>query len=160
MKRIAIAALTLAALLPAAAFAMARVGAQAAPFSLATIDGKTLTMAALKGKPVYLNFYATWCPPCNDEAPAIEKLAQKYRGRVQVIGVNELESPAKAKSFFDKYHLTYPAVVDADGSLGRDYRSMIGLPIHVFIDRSGVVKLMRNGEMSPADIEAAFKSLL
>jgi len=161
MKRVVLAAALVAAFaIPIPAFAVPKAGQPAPGFSLPTVDGKTLTLASLKGKPVYLNFYATWCGPCNEEAPSIGKLSDKFKARgLTVLGVNELENPQKAKEFLTKYHLTYTAVVDADGKAGKDYGAL-GLPVHVFIDRAGVVKTARLGEMDPDEIEAAIKGIL
>jgi len=155
----ALAAFTCAAV-PLAASAMARAGDPAPALSLPTSTGKTLALASYKGKAVYLNFFATWCPPCNSEAPSVGQLAGKYAKRgLAVIGIDELESAAKAQGFLTQYHLTYPAAVDTDGAALRDFGG-IGLPVHVFIDRAGKVKLIHQGEMSPSEIEAAIKSIL
>lgn len=161
MKYFALAAfLMVACVAPMTALAVPHVGQPAPAFSLPTVDGKTLTLASLKGKPVYLNFYATWCVPCNEEAPVIGKLSTKYKPRgLTVVGVNELENPQKAKEFLTKYHLAYGAVVDEDGKAGKDYGAL-GLPVHIFIDRTGVVKTYRLGEMAPDEIETAIKGIL
>ncbi len=161
MRRFVLGAALLAACAdPVAALAVPRVGQSAPALSLPTVNGKILTLASLKGRPVYLNFYATWCAPCNDEAPTIGKLSAKYKPRgLTVLGVNELESPQKAREFLTKYHLAYEAVVDSDGVAGKDYGAL-GLPVHIFIDRSGVVRTYRLGEMNPEEIEAAIKSIL
>jgi cytochrome c biogenesis protein CcmG, thiol:disulfide interchange protein DsbE len=161
MKRLVVAAALAAGLaIPVAAMAVPKVGQPAPAFSLPTVDGRMLTLASLKGRPVYLNFYATWCAPCNEEAPVIGKLSNKYRTRgLTVLGVNELEDPRKAKEFLAKYHLTYGAVVDGDGQMGKDYGA-IGLPVHIFIDRDGVVKTYRLGEMNRDEIEMAIKGIL
>ncbi len=142
------------------AFGAPKVGQPAPAFSLPTVDGKTLTLASLKGKAVYLNFYATWCPPCNVEAPVIGKMSEKYKARgLTVLGVDELEDPGKAKEFLIEHHLAYGAIVDGDGKMGKDYGAF-GLPVHVFIDREGVVKSLRYGEMNPGEIETAIKGIL
>jgi cytochrome c biogenesis protein CcmG, thiol:disulfide interchange protein DsbE len=161
MKRLVMAAALAAGLtVPVAALAVPKVGQPAPAFSLPTVDGRTLTLASLKGKPVYINFYATWCGPCNEEAPVIGRLSEKYRARgLTVVGVNELEDQQKAKEFLVKYHLSYGAVVDGDGKTGKDYGA-IGLPVHIFIDRRGVVKTYRLGEMNRDEIEMAIKGIL
>jgi peroxiredoxin len=159
-RLIAALASAVAASLPLAAAAAPRVGQPAPPFSLPTAGGKTLTLASLHGHAVYLNFFATWCGPCNDEAPSIGKLSERFKARgLTVVGVNELESPAKAKEFLTKYHLPYGAVVDSDGETGKAYGA-VGLPVHVFIDRNGIVKTYRLGEMNPDEIETAIKGIL
>jgi peroxiredoxin len=161
VKPLALAATLVAVcLLPGVALAAPKVGQPAPAFSLPTVDGKTLTLASLKGKAVYLNFYATWCPPCNVEAPVIGKMSDKYKARgLTVLGVDELEDPGKAKEFLTKHHLAYAAIVDGDGKMGKDYGAF-GLPVHIFIDREGVVKSLRYGEMNPDEIEAAIKGIL
>jgi thiol-disulfide isomerase/thioredoxin len=108
---------------------------------------------------VYLNFFATWCPPCNEEAPAINALQKQYAARgLQVVGIDELENQKKAASFVRKFRLVYPAIVD-DGTLQSQYQ-INGLPVHVFIDRSGVIKKIVVGEMSGKQIASAVRGLL
>lgn len=148
------------ALAPLAASAAVRAGDAEPALTLPTSTGKSLTLAAYKGKPVYLNFFATWCPPCNSEAPTVGKLATAYaKNGLAVIGIDELENAPKAQGFIAQYHLHYPAAIDTDGNALRTFGG-IGLPVHVFIDRRGNVKLIRQGEMSPSEIEAAIKSIL
>jgi len=134
-------------------------GGPAPDFALATSTGGKLSMRALAGKPVYLNFFATWCGPCQDEATDIGMLARKYAKRgLIVVGVDELESAAKAEAFRKQHDLPYPAVVDT-GAL-RDAYNVNGLPVHVFIDRTGKIATLRVGEMSKAEIDAALGQLL
>jgi cytochrome c biogenesis protein CcmG/thiol:disulfide interchange protein DsbE len=131
----------------------ARVGRPAPVWSEPSLPGPTLSMASLRGKAVYLNFFATWCPPCNQEAPAIDALARAYAGRgLAVVGIDVLENERKAASFRSGHHLSYPVVVDS-GTLRNQY-SVNGLPVHVFIDRSGVVQKIVIGELSPAAMRA------
>lgn len=138
---------------------VAKVGALAPDWTQPTATGGTLSLASLHGKAVYLNFFATWCPPCNEEAPGINALAKRYASRgLQVVGVDELENRSKAQQFVKKYGLIYPAIVD-DGTLQNQYR-VNGLPVHVFIDRSGTVRKMVVGEMSQPEIATAVKSIL
>lgn len=137
----------------------AAVGGPAPSFSLATSTGGKLSSASLAGKPVYLNFFATWCGPCQDEATDIGKLARKYAKRgLVVVGVDELETPAKAQQFREQHDLPYQAVIDT-GAL-RDAYNVNGLPVHVFIDRDGKIATLRVGEMSEAEIDAALSQLV
>ena len=118
-----------------------------------------MTLSALRGKPVYLNFFATWCGPCNEEAPYINDFQKTDAARgLQIVGVDELESKTKAQQFIDKYKLVYPAVVD-DGALQTQY-AVNGLPVHVFIDRSGTIKKIVVGEMSRSEIASALQTIL
>jgi thiol-disulfide isomerase/thioredoxin len=118
-------------------------------------------LAALRGKPVYVNFFASWCGPCNEEAPSIGKLRAKYAKRgLQVVGINELDAPGQAAAFQKKYAMPYSLVgIDDSGVTGRAFGA-VAMPVHIFIDRSGTVRVYRIGEMNPAEIETAIKGVL
>lgn len=138
---------------------VAKVGAEAPAFNEPTVDGASLSMANLHGKPVYLNFFASWCPPCNEEAPDVNAVQQQFKGAgLQVVGVDILENKAKAKQFVDQHKLMYPAIVDS-GRL-RDAYNINGMPVHVFIDRNGIVKKIEIGELSKSQMIADVKELL
>ena len=130
----------------------AHIGSPAPNWTEPKAGGGTLELASLKGKAVYLNFFATWCPPCNEEAPAINALQQKYGPRgLQVVGVDVLENAGAAQKFSTEHKLTYPALADS-GTL-RDEYNINGLPVHVFIDRAGIVKNIVVGELSPSEMD-------
>lgn len=148
-----------AAALPLAAGAVPHAGDVAPAFTLPRTSGGTLSLASLKGKPVYLNFFASWCAPCNDEAPSVARLTLKYRARGLVtVGIDEQENKAKAIGFLQKYHLPYAVVVD-DGKMGNDY-GVLAMPVHVFIGRDGKISTYRLGQMDPGDIEDAIKKIV
>ncbi|MGA8327223.1 MAG: TlpA disulfide reductase family protein [Candidatus Cybelea sp.] len=131
----------------------AHVGQPAPSWSEPSVPGPTLSLASLHGKAIYLNFFATWCPPCNEEAPSINALARKYGPQgLQVVGVDVLENARKAGSFRSGHNLVYPVVVDS-GTLRNQY-NVNGLPVHVFIDRSGIVRKIVVGELSPEAMRA------
>jgi len=137
----------------------ARVGAPAPGWSEPSLPGPTLSLHSLRGKAIYLNFFATWCPPCNEEAPAIDAIARTYAARgLAVVGVDVLENARKAASFRSEHRLVYPVVVDS-GVL-RDQYQVNGLPVHVFIDRNGVVAKIVVGELSPADMRTNVERIL
>jgi peroxiredoxin len=134
-----------------------QIGDHAPAINLPSTDGKPVSLSRYRGKAVYLDFFASWCGPCNQEAPAVGKLYMRYHARgLQTIGIDELETPAKAKAFARKYQWKFPVVIDADGALGPTYGAL-GLPVHVFIDRHGNIAAYRLGEMDPGEIEAAIK---
>jgi peroxiredoxin len=143
----------------ASAAATAQVGHPAPGWSEPSIPGPTLSLAALRGKAVYLNFFATWCPPCAQEAPAIDALARSLSSAgLRVVGVDVLENARKAALFRTEHHLSYPVVVDT-GTLRSQYE-INGLPVHVFIDRSGVVRKIVVGELSGAAMRANVETIL
>jgi cytochrome c biogenesis protein CcmG, thiol:disulfide interchange protein DsbE len=156
-----VAAVAAIVLLPAAALAIPQAGKPAPAFSLPSPSGKPVTLDTLKGKPAYINFYASWCAPCNQEAPSIGKLRAQYAKRgLQVLGIDELDAPGQGAAFQKSHGNPYTLIaIDENGAVGKTYGA-IAMPVHVFIDRRGVVKTFRIGEMSPAEIETAIKDTL
>ncbi len=134
-------------------------GDAAPPFTLPRTSGGNLTLASLHGKPVYLNFFASWCAPCNAEAPGVADLAKRYAARgLKVVGVNEQEDKNKAAAFARQYKWPFAVAVD-DGAMGKDY-GVIALPVHIFIDKNGKISTYRLGEMEPNEIADAIKKII
>ena len=119
---------------------LARGQRPAAPaFSLPRFDGGTLTLASLRGKYVLVNFWASWCIPCRDEAPLLERAWREYRDRgLVVVGVNIQDLEPEARKFIARYKVDYPNVRDRDGRVSRAYGTT-GVPESFFIDRDGRV---------------------
>ena len=137
----------------------AQLGRPAPDWSEPMLDGGNLSFASLRGKPIYLNFFATWCDGCKAESAALKTVLREYRARgVKVVGVDILESPSKAAQFHAEQHLTYPFVIDS-GTLRRQY-NINGLPVQVFIDRNGVVQRIALGQMSLADMRSNVERIL
>ena len=152
-------ALATALAVPAPALAAPHAGDVAPPFTLPRAAGGDVTSASLKGKPTYLNFFASWCGPCNSEAPSVAALYGKYRTRgLAVVGINELEDKSKALEFAHKYKWPFAVAID-DGGTGRSYGAL-ALPVHIFIDKAGKISTYRLGEMDPTEIEDAIKKIL
>ncbi len=159
VARIVAFAAALAAVPAVPALAVPHAGDTAPAFTLPKANGGALSLSQLRGRPAYLNFFASWCAPCNAEAASVGEIYKKYRKRgLSVVGVNEQENRAKALGFATKYRWTFPVVLD-DGNMGKDYGA-IGLPIHIFIDRRGKVSTYRLGEMAPDEIEEAIQKIL
>jgi cytochrome c biogenesis protein CcmG/thiol:disulfide interchange protein DsbE len=121
------------------------VGHPAPNFSLAMLRpeaGKTaLSLSNFIGKPVVLNFWASWCAPCKEEAPLIEntwKQAQARGKDVVILGIDFQDSNNDSTSFLKLYSITYPTVLDADGSVASKY-GVTSLPQTIFINRNGTV---------------------
>jgi cytochrome c biogenesis protein CcmG/thiol:disulfide interchange protein DsbE len=117
---------------------LARGGRPAAPaFVLPRFDGGALSSAELRGRYVVMNFWASWCIPCKDEAPLLERVWQEYRARgVVVLGVNIQDLEPEARRFIAETRATYPQVRDRDGGVSRAYGTT-GVPETFFIDREG-----------------------
>ena len=116
------------------------VGQPARDFTVQLFDGGTLTLSQLEGSPVVLNFWASWCTPCRDEAPALERAWQTYRDRgVAFVGVNIQDSDEAAMAHLAEFGATYPNGPDPSGTITVDY-GVIGLPVTFFIGRDGAVE--------------------
>ncbi len=137
------------------------IGRPAAPFTLTTYAGETLSLDALRGKVVVLNFWASWCyPACYEEAPALERGWQEWRARgVLVLGVDIQDTPEKAKKFMEDLRLTFPNAPDTGGKVSIDY-GVYGVPETFFIDRRGVIRVKHVGAVTDAVFRATAERLL
>jgi len=115
----------------------AAIGKTAPDFTLDRVGapGK-LQLASLRGKVVVLNFWASWCYPCNQEAPTLQAAAKRYGNRVVVLGVDVNDPKSDARKFARKFKLTYPLVHDNHNVTSPKY-GLTGLPETFFIDRTG-----------------------
>lgn len=122
------------------------VGHPAPDFSLPTLDGNEITLADLRGKPVILNFWATWCPPCRREMPALEVIWQQHsRGDVMVLGVDQGESVSQVSEYVrQNVGVTFPLLMDRRQDVG-DLYLVRSLPTTFFIDAAGIIREIRVG---------------
>jgi thiol-disulfide isomerase/thioredoxin len=158
VKVLAAALLAFLIITAAPALAVPRDGSRAPAFTLVDTNGQPVTLAALAGTPIYLNFFATWCGPCRVETPGIVALSRKYRD-VRVIGIDVGENAGKARGFVRDFHVPYTLAIDPDATTRGSYGGGLYFPIHVFIDRRGIVRTYHPGEMSAPEIEAALSSV-
>jgi len=124
------------------------VGKPAPAIDLETANGTKISLAHLKGKPVYVNFFASWCQPCKQELPFIVKQYPALHSHVAFLGIDELEAPAQIGPFAKQMGIVYPIVIDP-GSVGAEYQ-IDTLPKSVFIDRQGIVRAVWRGFIPPA----------
>jgi peroxiredoxin len=138
----------------------AHVGSAAPDVDLVTMGGKHASFQQYRGKPLWVNFFATWCPPCKEELPEIERRYQSEHARdLVVLGVDQQEKAVQVTPFIARFGLRYPVVIDESGQGAITY-DLIALPTSVFIDRAGVVRFIQIGEMSPPLMDAALKKIL
>jgi thiol-disulfide isomerase/thioredoxin len=128
------------------------VGSQAPDFELASSSGESIRLGSFLGKPVLVNFWATWCAPCVLEMPNIQKYYEKYPGAFAVIAVNADESQVKVERFVKDMDLTFPAVLDPGSKVQALYR-LRGYPTTYFIDSQGVVRFRHIGMLTESQLE-------
>jgi cytochrome c biogenesis protein CcmG, thiol:disulfide interchange protein DsbE len=142
---------------------LSRGGTPAAPaFALERLDGKgELSLASLRGKVVVLNFWASWCGPCKDEAPLLQQAARRWQGKnVAFVGIDVKDFRGDARNFLERYGVTYPNVYDGKGSLVGRY-GVTGYPETYFVDASGKVRYRIAGPVESAqDVDDGIKRAL
>jgi cytochrome c biogenesis protein CcmG/thiol:disulfide interchange protein DsbE len=109
-------------------------------FSLPTLEGRTVTLSSLRGQVVFLNFWATWCLPCREEMPSIERLHRALGGQgLVVLAVDVDENPRLVAKFMKDFGLSFPALLDAGSEVSSRYgvRGLLGLPTTMLVDRRG-----------------------
>jgi thiol-disulfide isomerase/thioredoxin len=126
---------------------------------IATLDGKPLTLAALHGKVIFLNFWATWCGPCRAEIPDLIALQDRYKDRLQIIGLNVDDEEADIKQYADEMHINYPVAMTSN-DIRIQYGGIPALPTSFVLDTEGRVVQKHVGLWNPAVYEAEIRSLL
>lgn len=130
-------------------------------YQLTDLDGKPIRLADLRGKAVWVNFWTTWCPPCQSEVPILRDLSERYRDRGLVlvaISVQET-SPADVKAYAERYQLGYTIGFDGSGTIFHAYKGY-GLPTHVFIDPNGVIASLVGAPLDEAGAIAHIEPIL
>ena len=140
-----------------------REGFSAPDFTLDLLDGGQVTLSDLRGKAVLINFWATWCPPCRAEMPAIEAVYRSHKDlglEVLAVNITNQDDQAAAAAFVEELELTFPVPLDRTGAVSASY-NLRGLPSTYFIDRHGVIRsVVVGGPMSGALIQSRVEELL
>ena len=131
-----------------------REGERAPDFALvdARDQSKIVRLSDFRGKAVIVNWYASWCGPCKNEIPAFVKLQEALGDDLIILGVDFLESPDKAVGILEEFGAEYPAVLDAGGTVAEHYRTANGVPVSFFIDKDGILRETRRGEVFEKDL--------
>ncbi|MDR2467869.1 MAG: TlpA family protein disulfide reductase [Spirochaetaceae bacterium] len=133
-----------------------------ANWTLKTLSGETLTLHQLKGKVVFLNFWATWCPPCRAEMPSMEVLYRRFHGKgLEMIACDVMENSAEVAKFMRDNKLSFPALLDSTGQVSNQY-GVQGIPATFIIDREGriVSHVVGSKNWNTPAITDAFEALL
>lgn len=138
-----------------------RVGSQAPDFDLTDVGtGQSVKLSALRGRPVWINFWATWCPSCKTELPRMQAKYSKYKDQgLVVVGVDEREDPGQVRDYIRENKYGWTFVVDQDGAVTNRYL-VGGIPEHVFVGADGIVRVIQIGELSDESMEEALAKIL
>jgi peroxiredoxin len=136
------------------------VGQLAPDFELSKVGGGSLRLSDLRGHPVWVNFWAPWCPACRTEIPRIEGfwLGRQADGLI-VLGVGVRDTPDAFRSYAAEVGATYPLVMDLDGKVAERYRAL-ALPVHYWLDRDGIVRDWAFGELPPDVLAASVERIM
>jgi peroxiredoxin len=135
-------------------------GHPAPDFELAGVEGEMVRLSDFKGKPVIVNFWATWCAPCRAEFPEFQEAAVDNADRLVIIGVNNTaaDQAEQIPAFLEEFGITFPIVLDKNGDTIKAYR-ILGLPTTIFIDSNGIVNEVFTGPLNKAYIESKISEL-
>lgn len=108
-----------------------------------------------KGKPLFINFWASWCPPCQAESPDLVKAYEKYGDKVQFISINltSQDSQPNVQAFIEKYAIKYPTLLDKSGNVAQQYE-IAAIPTSLFVDSTGIIVQRYTGAISPEALDS------
>jgi len=123
-------------------------------FALQDLEGQTVTLSDLRGSPVMLNFWATWCGYCVEEMPYIQQIYEERQDMgLVILAINIKETHAKAQEFMERNSLSFTVLLDTDGAISLKY-NVSGIPVTFFIDKDGIIQARKTGAFrNTAEIE-------
>jgi cytochrome c biogenesis protein CcmG/thiol:disulfide interchange protein DsbE len=126
----------------------------------ATVQGGEMSAADLAGKVAVVNFWATWCAPCEREQPALQRAWEAYKDKgVAFVGVNARDNDAAARAWIERFGVTYPSVVDEAGAWADDF-GFVGLPDTYVVDASGTIRYQITGATTQEQLSGVLDQLL
>lgn len=120
------------------------VGSTAADFNLPLLDGQSQKLSDLRGRPVIINFWATWCPPCKEEMPLLQRYAHQYPDRFVILGVDYEEETSAVQSYVQGMQINFPILLDKTGAVSELYYAR-NFPTTFFVDAKGVIRAQHLG---------------
>lgn len=130
-----------------------KVDLPAPDLNLTTLDGANVSLSAFRGRVVLVNLWATWCPPCREEMPALQSFYDEHRSNGFIlIAIDQGETSAEVNPFVEEFNLTFPVWLDPASQAGAAFNTM-NLPSSYVIDRSGRIRLMWIGGISKANLD-------
>lgn len=136
---------------------------QLAPnFSLKTLDGSQITLSDLRGQPVLINFWASWCGPCRREMPELIRVYANYRDKgfiVLALNLTHQDTLPAVAAFVEEFRIPFPVLLDEAGEVTKLYQ-LRGIPVSVFVDRTGVVRRVYTGAMTGEQLDQFVAEIL
>lgn len=129
-----------------------RAGSRAPDFILTSLDGKEYRLSDLRGRPVLLNFWATWCGPCQVEMPDIQERYERHSPDLVVLAIDFDESAEIVAPFVSELGLTFPILLDPGGKVNAELYNVRGYPSSYFVDSDGVIRVVQIGLMTKGQI--------
>jgi len=138
------------------------VGFQAPDFTLQTLDGQTIRLSDLRGHPVVISYWASWCEPCKEELPVLNSLSQEYAGAgIQVITVDAIEQDTvdKVNGLVNQLGLNLPVLLDHQDQFHSSYKQLF-FPTSYFVDSSGIIRFVKLGSATAEELRAQVDRLV
>ena len=134
---------------------------QVAPeFELHTPEGERVRLSDFRGRPVWINFWAPWCPASRTEMPRLEGFYLEHQAEgLVILGIGVRDSADGMRAYADDLGVSYPIVVDGDGAVADSYRAL-ALPVHYWLDRDGIVRDWAFGELPPDVLASSLQLIL
>ena len=141
-----------------------RAGMRAPDFTLTEVTtGESVSLSQFRGRPVLINFWATWCGPCRLEMPHLQAAYEQYKDKgftVLAVDIEFDDGPQAVQEFIDELGLTFPIVKDVTGTVEVDKYNVLGYPTSVFVDRNGIIQYVHRGPMTKDFIDEKLKDML
>lgn len=134
-----------------------RVGKNSPVFTLTSLEGDKVTVGQA-GKITVINFWATWCPPCQEEMPELDLFAKKNQQKINFYAINLQESNGKVSEFMNKSKYTMPVLLDKDGIVAKQFQ-VAAIPTTIIIDKTGIIKHRQSGAMTMNELDGIINSM-
>ncbi len=128
-------------------------------FTLTALDGTTYTLSQLRGTPVIINFWATWCGPCRAEMPDLQEIAARYEEKLILLGINQNESAEQVQAYVDEIGVTFPILMNPTDAVLADY-TVMGLPQTLVVNPQGMVIYRAFGAIDFAQFTPIVENLM
>jgi peroxiredoxin len=144
-------------------YSVPSIGKAVPNFSLITLDGNQVSLSDFKGKAVFINLWASWCPPCRLEMPDIQAAYEKYQTQdLVVLGINitNQDNLADARAFVEEFKLTFPILLDESGEVSAGLFRLLALPTSFFIDSEGILQRIQIGAIPTKNLDTYISEIL